>query len=270
MVWVKRVPKRGQPLGACNVRGYALGQYIGKVHMSLRKMRTKHSHNFAAAVLAATILAVPATAVVANAATNVPPSPVAADQAELVEVSDLPFETVLVEVETLPKDVEVVKQEGVDGVVHVYASRAHTNSAPVRNAIVVKEQTPRIIEVGTKFELPKVSEPEVVEPEEEPENANAGGQYSLSDLMFQGVINWNGYKFTYYSQSVLPGPGLAIPGRHVSGAGFVSDGAGNVVLAAGRGVPHGTTFSIPFGSGVGKVYDTCASCSSNWLDVYTQ
>lgn len=260
--------------------------------MILSKTRRKSTHNLAASFLAASMLVVPSMAVVANAAPNAGGNNVAADQVELVEISSLPFETHFVEVDTLEKDVQELRQEGSDGVVHVYASRAHSKGAPVRTSIVVQEQTPRIIEVGTKFELPEVSEPVVVEEEEEPEenevevsrsddgqdtaapaqtyDASAGGLYSLGDLMFQGVVNWNGYKFTYYSQSVLPGPGLAIPGRHVSSAGFVSDGSGNVVLAAARGIPHGTTFSIPFGSGVGKVYDTCASCSPNWLDIYTR
>lgn len=260
--------------------------------MLLPKVGSAHRRHAAAGALAASMLLIPSTAIVANAAPQTGAQQVAADNVELVEVSSIPFETKVVEVDTLPKDVEVVKQEGADGVAHVYASRAHTLGAPVRTTITVKDQTPRIIEVGTKIELPVVEEPEVVEPEPEEENkddkdsveasrgdsgavepsynASTAGQYSLGDLMFQGVIHWGGYKFTYYSQSVLPGGGLAIPGRHVSDAGFVSDGAGNVVLAAGAGVPHGSTFSIPFGSGVGKVYDTCGSCSPTWLDVYTR
>lgn len=101
--------------------------------------------------------------------------------------------------------------------------------------------------------------------------AESQGLYSLSQLMFNGVINWNGYKYTYYSQSVLPGPGLNIPGRHVNGGGYVADGNGYIVLAAPYGVAHGTVFPTPFGYS-GKVYDTCASCSTSpiWLDIYTK
>lgn len=261
--------------------------------MLLPKVGSAHRRHVAAGALAASMLLVPSTAIVANAAPQTGAQQVATDNVELVEVAAIPFETKVVEVDSLPKDVEVVKQEGVDGVTHVYASRAHTLGAPVRSTITVKEQTPRIIEVGTKIELPVVEKPEVKPEPEEPEekeaatedieasrgdsaqvepsyDASTAGQYSLGDLMFQGVVHWGGYKFTYYSQSVLPGGGLAIPGRHVSDAGFVSDGAGNVVLAAAAGIPHGSTFSIPFGSGVGKVYDTCGGCSANWLDVYTR
>lgn len=96
-------------------------------------------------------------------------------------------------------------------------------------------------------------------------------EYTLADLKFQGVINWGGTKFTYYSQSVLPGGGLTIPGRHINSAGFVADSSGNIVLAAPAGIAHGKIYQTPFGS-PGKVYDTCASCTSSplWLDVYTK
>lgn len=145
--------------------------------------------------------------------------------------------------------------------------------------------------IGAKAEAPPEPEPEPdPEPETEeteevkvsrgetaktteasqtPTPVESAGIYSLSDLMFHGVINWNGYKYTYYSQSVLSGPGLSIPGRHVNSAGYVSDGDGYISLAAARGIPHGSVFPTPFGA-PGKVYDTCASCSSNWLDVYTR
>lgn len=93
--------------------------------------------------------------------------------------------------------------------------------------------------------------------------------YSLRDLQYHGVIRWNGYKFTYYSQSVLPGYGLRIPGRHVNANGYVADKDGYIVLAAAYGVPKGTVYNTPFGS-KGKVYDTCAACSVEWLDVYTR
>lgn len=87
--------------------------------------------------------------------------------------------------------------------------------------------------------------------------------YSLADFESQGVVQWGGYKFTYYSQSVLPGGGLAIPGRHVNDAGYVADGDGYIVLASSA--PNGTVFETPFGY-PGKVYD--AGVSGNHLDVY--
>lgn len=81
--------------------------------------------------------------------------------------------------------------------------------------------------------------------------------------MFSGVVYWSGYKFTYYSQSVLPGGGLSIPGRHVNADGYVSDGDGYIVLAGSA--PLGTVYDTPFGY-KGKIYDR--GTSGNHLDVY--
>ena len=87
--------------------------------------------------------------------------------------------------------------------------------------------------------------------------------YDLQTFMFSGVINWQGLKFTYYSQSVLPGGGLQIPGRHVNKDGYVSDGDGYIVLAGSA--PKGTVYDTPFGY-QGKIYDR--GTFGNHLDVY--
>lgn len=87
--------------------------------------------------------------------------------------------------------------------------------------------------------------------------------YSLSQFMFSGVVNWNGMRFTYYSQSVLPGTGLNIPGRHVNEDGYVADADGYIVLASSQ--PLGTVIDTPFGY-QGKVYDR--GTSGNHYDVY--
>ena len=87
--------------------------------------------------------------------------------------------------------------------------------------------------------------------------------YSLQQFMFSGVVNWGGYKFTYYSQSVLPGGGLAIPGRHVNKDGYVADKDGYIVLAGSA--PKGTVYETPFGY-KGKIYDR--GTYGNHLDVY--
>lgn len=95
--------------------------------------------------------------------------------------------------------------------------------------------------------------------------------YTLREFQQKGVVNWEGTKFTYYSEKVLPGPGLNIPGRKVSSDGYVVDKDGNIVLAAPRGIKHGKIYQTPFGH-QGKVYDTCGSCTTSplWLDVYTK
>lgn len=89
------------------------------------------------------------------------------------------------------------------------------------------------------------------------------GSVSFNQFMSAGVVNWGGYKFTYYSQSVLPGGGLSIPGRHVEG-GFVRDGDGYICVANDR--PKGTVLNSPWGAC--KVYDR--GTYGNHIDVYVR
>ena len=89
--------------------------------------------------------------------------------------------------------------------------------------------------------------------------------YNLSYFRYNGIVNWNGYKYTYYSQRVLPGQGLRIPGRHINKGGYVADKDGYIVLANDR--PKGTVLPTPFGY-MGKVYDR--GTYGNHIDVYTR
>ena len=98
---------------------------------------------------------------------------------------------------------------------------------------------------------------------EEPTKSATTKLYSLPQFMSAGVINWQGYKFTYYSQQVLPGGGLVIHGRHVNKDGYVSDKDGYIVLAGSA--PKGTVYDTPFGY-KGKIYDR--GTVGNHLDVY--
>lgn len=104
---------------------------------------------------------------------------------------------------------------------------------------------------------------EVVQNNEYAVAANTQSSVSYEDFMVIGVVYSNGYKYTYYSQSVLPGGGLNIPGRHVSG-GFVRDGNGYIVLA--NDAPKGTIIETPFGTGM--VYDR--GTYGSHIDVYVQ
>lgn len=88
-------------------------------------------------------------------------------------------------------------------------------------------------------------------------------EYTLEEFMFTGSVNWGGHKFTFYSQQVLPGSGLQIPGRHVNEGGYVSDEDGYIVLAGDA--PKGTVYETPFGY-EGKIYDR--GTVGNHLDVY--
>lgn len=99
-------------------------------------------------------------------------------------------------------------------------------------------------------------------------NDSVGGAaiYSPDEFQTSGVIDWGGYEWTYYSELILPGDGLNIPGRHTTSDGYVCDGDGYVVLAADLSMlPRYSVVDTPFGY-TGKVYDT--GCAYGILDVY--
>lgn len=98
------------------------------------------------------------------------------------------------------------------------------------------------------------------------EKSNSPKIYSLSKFKHMGVIRWSGYKFTFYSQKVLPGYNLKIPGRHVNEDGYVCDKDGYIVLAH-RTIAKGTVINTPFGH-QGKVYDRGSMSEANHYDVY--
>ena len=76
----------------------------------------------------------------------------------------------------------------------------------------------------------------------------------------------SGYQETWYSQKVLPGGGLNIPGRHVDANGFVCDGDGYIVIASPNLSVYPKGSIIQTTCGVGKIYD---SCPEGNVDVYT-
>ena len=89
-------------------------------------------------------------------------------------------------------------------------------------------------------------------------NSISAGQFKRD-----GIIYTDEYKFTWYSEKVLPGGGLNIPGRYSDGD-YVRDENDYIVLAS-RDLPKGTIVETPFGDG--KVYDVCRD--SGTIDVYT-
>ena len=91
------------------------------------------------------------------------------------------------------------------------------------------------------------------------------GIYSASYFRNAGRIHWNGWEWTWYSERVLPGYGLRIPGRHTDANGYVRDGNGFLCLASDAH-RRGTILETPFG-GHGRVYD--CGCGNNYtIDVY--
>lgn len=126
------------------------------------------------------------------------------------------------------------------------------------------KKTPTVVYVDNKYEEVETSAP-TTEPETEEYIHSACAYYTPSQLKSMGVIYWNGWKWTWYSQRVLPGGGLQIPGRHVDENGYVCDENGYICLAASS-LSKGTVVDTPFGK-MGKVYDT--GCAYGVLDVYT-
>lgn len=88
--------------------------------------------------------------------------------------------------------------------------------------------------------------------------------YSASKFRTLGIIEWNGWRWTYYSEKVLPGRGLEIPGRHNDSEGYVCDENDYICLSSSS-LSKGTVIDTPFGK-QGKVYDT--GCPKNVIDVY--
>lgn len=80
----------------------------------------------------------------------------------------------------------------------------------------------------------------------------------------KGVVYYNGHRETYYSQNVLPGTGLDIPGRHVAEDGTVRD-ADNYICVASSDLSKGTVVETSLGTA--KVYDS--GCASGTVDIYT-
>lgn len=87
--------------------------------------------------------------------------------------------------------------------------------------------------------------------------------YEARSFIRDGEMFYGGWKFTWYSENVLPGRGLKIPGRYSDG-NFVRDEDDYIVLAC-IDVPKGTVIDTPFGEG--KVYDD--GCPHGVVDVYT-
>lgn len=81
----------------------------------------------------------------------------------------------------------------------------------------------------------------------------------------RGAMYYNDHKETYYSQNVLPGDSLYIPGRHVAFDGTVRDEDGYICVACDPGF-LGYGGIIETSLGWGKVYD--CGCEYGTVDLY--
>ena len=90
--------------------------------------------------------------------------------------------------------------------------------------------------------------------------SSSGGRLTPSGGVFHGPSG----KETYYSQRVLPGGGLNIPGRHVAADGTIRYADGYIVIASDV-LPKGSITQTSLGTG--KVYDTGVGHAG--VDIYT-
>lgn len=90
-------------------------------------------------------------------------------------------------------------------------------------------------------------------------------EYEPDYFEIMGILEWGGWRWTWYSQQVLPGGGLDIPGRHVDSDGYVCDENDYICLASDY-LEWGTVVNTPFGK-MGRVYD-CGPGAWDILDVY--
>ena len=90
--------------------------------------------------------------------------------------------------------------------------------------------------------------------------------YSANRLsVSRGALYFNGHKETYYSEKVLPGNSLNIPGRHVADDGTIRDENGFICVAANPDyMPRHTILITSLGPA--KVYDT--GCDYGTIDIY--
>ena len=88
--------------------------------------------------------------------------------------------------------------------------------------------------------------------------------YTPDQFQSLGVIYYGDYRWTWYSERVLPGGGLKIPGRRTDENGYICDEDGYICLASST-LSKGTILNTPFGK-QGKIYD--CGCAVGIIDVY--
>lgn len=103
--------------------------------------------------------------------------------------------------------------------------------------------------------------------EDDGEDVGVSGYYTAGEFQFEGRVYDGDREYTWYSEQVLPGGGLDIPGRHVDEDGYVRDGDGNLCCAS-SGYSYGEKIEVPFGDGTAVVYDTTEGEADNLVDMY--
>ena len=172
-----------------------------------------------------------------------------------------------------------------------FAIKQYVEAVPLQEppkltpVITIPESAPAPEPIPESISEPKPEPEPIPEPAPEPEEVVEGlieqlptayGYILLYDKSYNvetdvklnsyiGVVYFNGHKETYYSQNVLPGGGLRIPGRHVAEDGTVRDEEGYICVAADWNyLPYGATVLTSLGPA--RVYDT--GCDYGVVDIY--
>lgn len=168
------------------------------------------------------------------------------------EISDLQSE--IIELQSVDKESFKITQEEIDALYQLIQTQEEDLSALTELVINQKNQIKSLQEEIDNSVTATTTAP-----------ADPDAIYSANTFKNMGVINWDGWRWTWYSESILPGGGLDIPGRYTDSEGWVRDGNGYICLASST-LPFGTIIDTPFGSN-GKIYD--AGCAAGTIDVYT-
>jgi hypothetical protein len=144
-----------------------------------------------------------------------------------------------------------------------------STEATISETVVENETEPDYVpEVEVEVDIEITENYKVSQTETEAEKiytTSSARIYSPSDFLMMGVIDWGNWTWTYYSENILPGYGLYLPGRHTDEDGYICDENEYICLASSS-LPWGTIVETPFGK-QGKVYDS--GCAGYILDVYT-
>ena len=149
-------------------------------------------------------------------------------------------------VKVLPTNTEIVKINNVDDEWSVITYQDDINHYYIATQYISTEKV------------------KIVEKPKQVTTRNAAPRGGSVLTKSKGVNYFNGHKETWYSQKVLPGNGLQIPGRHVAADGTIRD-VNDYICVASSDYRMGTIIETSLGTG--KVYDS--GCASGVVDIYT-
>lgn len=170
--------------------------------------------------------------------------------------------------EETPTPEPIVEEEVIEEIEEVLAAAKYQVAIIPAEPIVTVEIIEEEIYVPEEVYYEPIEEyyePEYVEVAQVEYTGGSPRLYEPFDFSWMGILYWSGYRWTYYSQRVLPGGGLNIPGRYIDGDGYVCDGNGFICLASDA-LPWGTVVDTPLGK-PGCVYDN-GTGAYDILDVY--